>query len=135
MYRSACGCALPRIGTCTTRIRITCSMVYTLHGICRLCGNVFPQGKGGVFRLQMPCSHVTMLQLLLVAQLLYKAVKSTAQHGWLQFSCTAIIAMLQVSIKRFQKRNLADEGMSQCMNALADEVEVPCNTVICMCTQ
>ena len=35
----------------------------------------------------------------------------------------------QVSIKRFQKRNLADVGISQCMNALADKVhkqEVPC---------
>ena len=29
----------------------------------------------------------------------------------------------QVSIKRFLKRNLADVGMVQCMNALADKVQ------------
>ena len=35
---------------------------------------------------------------------------------------------MKVSIKRFLKRNLADVGMVQCMNALADKVhkqEVP----------
>ena len=35
----------------------------------------------------------------------------------------------QVFIKRFQKGNLADVGIAQCMNALADKVqkqEVPC---------
>ena len=40
-----------------------------------------------------------------------------------------------ISIKKFLKRNLADVGMVQCMNALADKVhkqEVPCmHTVIC----
>ena len=39
------------------------------------------------------------------------------------------ILTVQVSIKRFLKRNLAHVGMVQCMNALADKVhkqEVPC---------
>ena len=40
-----------------------------------------------------------------------------------------VFYIVQVSIKRFLKRNLAHVVMAQCMNALADEVqkqEVPC---------
>ena len=33
------------------------------------------------------------------------------------------ITIIQVSIKRFLKRNLPHVGMVQCMNALADKVE------------
>ena len=47
-------------------------------------------------------------------------------HG--RYCVTNWFYQKQVSIKRFLTRNLADVGMSQCMNALADKVhkQVPC---------
>ena len=51
------------------------------------------------------------------------------------FNVAMVYNITQVSIKRFLKRNLANVGMVQCTNALADKVhkqEVPCtHAVIC----
>ena len=39
---------------------------------------------------------------------------------------TLLVLVIKVSIKKITKRNLADVGTAQCMNALADKEEVPC---------